>query len=151
MTVRPRTARARTLRRDATDAERVLWRALRALELPVRIRRQHPIGSYIADFAIPAHGLVIEIDGGQHADAADADARRTAALDEHGYRVIRFWNNEVLGNIEGVVETILREIESSPPLPNPLRPPRGREGITNEIGTPSPPPLYLTSGGRGLG
>ena len=126
MTVRPRTARARTLRRDATDAERVLWRALRALELPVRIRRQHPVGSYIADFAIPAHGLVIEIDGGQHADAAEADARRTAALTEHGYRVIRFWNNDVLGNIEGVVDTILREIESSPTSPRPSPP--GRRG-----------------------
>ena len=122
MTVRPRTVRARTLRRDATDAERVLWRALRALKLPVRIRRQHPVGTYIADFAIPAYGLIVEIDGGQHADAAEADAQRTAALSAHGYRVIRFWNNEVLGNIEGVVETILAEIGEWPTSPPPSPP-----------------------------
>jgi len=122
MTVRPGTIRARSLRRNATDAERLLWRALRSLELPVRIRRQHPIGDHIADFAIPAHGLVLEIDGGQHADAAEADARRTAALGEHGYRVIRFWNNDVLGNIEGVVETVLAEIGRSPTSPRPSPP-----------------------------
>ena len=122
MTVRPRTARARNLRRDATDAERLLWRALRELNLPVRIRRQHPIGAYIADFAILAHRLVIEIDGGQHAGAARADARRTEVLGAHGYRVIRFWNNEVLGNIEGVVETILRESGESPTSPPPSPP-----------------------------
>ena len=122
MTVRPRTMRARTLRMDATDAERVLWRALRELELAVRIRRQHPIGSYIADFAIPAHRLVIEIDGGQHAAETEQDARRTAALRKQGYRVIRFWNNEVLGNIEGVVETIVREIGESSTSPPPSPP-----------------------------
>lgn len=64
MAVRPRTHRARNLRRDASDAERILWRALREMNLPVKFRRQHPIGRYIADFAIPARKLVIEIEGG---------------------------------------------------------------------------------------
>jgi len=93
MPARPRTERARRLRREATDAERLLWRALRELDLPVKVRRQHPIGRHIADFAVPACKLVIEIDGGQHARVLAADARRTRALNGQGYRVIRFWNS----------------------------------------------------------
>ena len=117
MTVRSRTTRARNLRKNASDAERLLWRALRELDLPVNVRRQHPIGSYIADFAIPACRLVIEIDGGQHAETIDADARRTTALNAHGYRVIRFWNNEVLGNTEGVLRVIVAEMDRTPTSP----------------------------------
>jgi very-short-patch-repair endonuclease len=90
--------------------------------LPYKVRRQHPIGTYVADFAIPARKLVIEIDGGQHAEAAEADAVRTKSLKERGYRVVRFWNNEVLGNLDGVLQTIVEEIEKSPPHPGPLRP-----------------------------
>ena len=127
MAVRPKTSRARNLRRNATDAERVLWRAFREMNLPVKIRRQHPIGRYVADFAIPAHKLIIELDGGQHATATAADARRTQALKDLGYRVIRFWNNDVLGNLEGVLQTIAVEMDSPPPLPNPLRP-EGQRG-----------------------
>jgi very-short-patch-repair endonuclease len=115
--VRPKTRRARKLRHNATDAERVLWRALRELKISGKIRRQHPIGRYIVDFAIPAYKLVIEIDGGQHATAVEADARRTQDLGAHGYRVIRFWNNDVLHNLEGLLETILAEIDSSPTSP----------------------------------
>ena len=126
MSLKAKTVRARRLRKDATDAERTLWKALRELNLPLRIRRQHPIGIYIADFAIPAAKLVIEIDGGQHADAVESDANRTSALKDRGYRVIRFWNNEVLTNLDGVLTTILREIDNPPPHPSPLRP-RGAE------------------------
>ena len=93
MDVRPKTRRARELRRDASDAERILWRALRELTLPVKVRRQHPIGRYVADFAIPACKLAIELDGGQHAEAVKADAVRTEVMAAHGYRVIRFWNH----------------------------------------------------------
>jgi very-short-patch-repair endonuclease len=101
------TRRARRLRRDATDAERVLWRALRELEPPAgRFRRQHRIGAYVVDFACTRAGVVIEVDGGQHSWRADADAMRTAFLESRGYRVIRFWNNEVLDNLEGVVQRI---------------------------------------------
>jgi len=115
------------LRRNATDAELLLWRALRDAMPSTRVRRQHPIGNYIADLAIPAHNLVIEIDGGQHAAATEADARRTADLNARGYRVIRFWNNDVLGNLDGVLETIVAAIIERPPHPDPL-PPKGRRG-----------------------
>ena len=113
MQLRPRTLTARRLRRDATDAERLLWRALRASGMTWRFRRQHPIGRYIADFACPAGKLVIELDGGQHSAQAEADSARSAALARHGYRVIRFWNNDVIGNIEGVVATIETALKQS--------------------------------------
>jgi very-short-patch-repair endonuclease len=105
--------RARELRRDATDAERRLWSALRDRRLRgYRFRRQHPIGDFIVDFACTRHRLIIEADGGQHSDNA-ADLRRTAWLESAGWRVIRFWNNDALANADGVVETILREIVSA--------------------------------------
>jgi BirA family biotin operon repressor/biotin-[acetyl-CoA-carboxylase] ligase len=114
MALRARTLGARRLRRDATDAERALWRSLRDAKLPFRIRRQHPIGSCIVDFAVPACKLVIEIDGGQHARAAEADARRAQQLATHGYRVIRFWNHQVLGNPHGVLQAIRAELGRGP-------------------------------------
>ena len=99
------------------------------MSLPVKVRRQHPIGRHIADFAVPAHKLVIEIDGSQHAEAGDQDAARTRALQAHGYRVIRFWNSDVTGNLSGVIETIAAEIERSPTSPRPSPPRRGGEGV----------------------
>ena len=114
---RRRTVQARNLRKASSDAEQILWRALRELNLPVKVRRQHPIGAYIADFAIPAHKLVIELDGGQHASTNEADALRTEALNVRGYRVIRFWNNEVIGNLEGVLQVIAQALEQSPTSP----------------------------------
>ena len=71
---------------------------------------------------------MIELDGGQHADRIEEDDRRTAELVEHGYRVVRFWNNDVLSYIAGVLETIRRELDEGPPHPNPLRPKGRREG-----------------------
>ena len=85
---RPKTNRARNLRRNATEAERLLWRALRELDISVKIRRQHPIGRYVADFAIPALKLVIEIDGGQHATAGEMDEKRTRQLNRDSYYLI---------------------------------------------------------------
>ncbi|MGO8914720.1 MAG: endonuclease domain-containing protein, partial [Stellaceae bacterium] len=93
----------------------MLWRALRERLVSWKFRRQHPIGRRIADFACPARKLVIELDGGQHAERQDADDRRNAELAAHGYRVIRFWNNEVLESLEGVLETIRRDLEAPPP------------------------------------
>jgi very-short-patch-repair endonuclease len=100
------------LRRDATEAEKRLWRALRELPTRYRFRRQHPIGRRIVDFACPSCKLVIELDGGQHAMQPAADQARTLELARQGYRVIRFWNNDVMSNTAGVVEIILRELGS---------------------------------------
>ena len=98
--------RARQLRRNATEAEKVLWRALRSLQATdVKFRRQYPIDKYIVDFAAPRRHLIIEVDGGQHAhDSPD----RTRTLESLGYLVIRFWNNDVLNNLDGVLDEIAR-------------------------------------------
>ncbi len=102
---------ARRLRRDATDAERRLWSALRDRRLSgYRFRRQFPIGRFIVDFACTKHRLIVEADGSQHADS-ESDRERTAWLEEQGWRVLRFWNNDVLTNTNGVVETVLKELQ----------------------------------------
>jgi very-short-patch-repair endonuclease len=129
MPPRNRTATARRLRRQATDAEQRLWYALRDRCRPWKFRRQHPVGRRVVDFACPARKLAIEIDGGQHAFEQEADAARSVELARHGYRVIRFWNNEVLGNIDGVLLVVLRELEAAPTSPRPS-PPRGAERET---------------------
>jgi len=99
------------LRRDATDAERRLWSALRDRRLSgYRFRRQFPIGRFIVDFACTKHRLIVEADGSQHADS-ESDRERTAWLEEQGWRVLRFWNNDILTNTEGVVETVLKELQ----------------------------------------
>ena len=103
------TQRARTLRRRSTEAEKLLWHYLRGTQLEgAKFRRQQPIGEYIVDFVSFSHKLVVEVDGGQHAQPAEQvrDGRRDAWLQERGYRVLRFWNNEVLQNVEGVIEAI---------------------------------------------
>jgi very-short-patch-repair endonuclease len=101
------TRTARTLRKTQTDAEPLLWTRLRHRGLAGRkFRRQVPIGAYVVDFACLEENLVIEIDGGQHAERADKDEKRTAWLEGQGLRVVRFRNNEVLGNIEGVLMAI---------------------------------------------
>ncbi len=92
-----------------TDAEKLLWSRLRAGQVDgAKFVRQHPVGPYIVDFAARSARLIVEVDGGQH--GSEADAARTAYLNASGYHVIRFWNHEVLGNIEGVVETIRSEL-----------------------------------------
>ena len=99
--------RARSLRKTPTDAEQKLWTVLRRQQIEGhRFRRQHPIGVYVVDFVCLAEKLVVEVDGGQHAENIHADAKRTAWLELRGYRVLRFWNNDVLRNTGGVVETI---------------------------------------------
>jgi len=125
--VRARTEIARRLRRDSTDVERILWRGLRERIVGWKFRRRHPIGRRIADFACPAARLVIELDGSQHVDQTDADDQRTAEIPRYGYRVIRFWNGDVLENLEGVLETIRVALEAPPPHPT-LSAPRGGEG-----------------------
>jgi very-short-patch-repair endonuclease len=101
--------RARRLRNAATDAERHLWRYLRREQLAGhKFRRQYPIANYIVDFAcIPAQ-LAVELDGGQHVDAAVYDACRTQVIETHGYRVLRFWNDDVLLRTDVVLGEIFR-------------------------------------------
>jgi len=90
-----------------TDAERKLWARLRSRAIAgAKFRRQLPIGPFVADFACVERRLVVEVDGGQHAQAQRNDARRTRALADHGYTVLRFWNSEVLQNLDGVLATI---------------------------------------------
>jgi len=103
------------LRRNSTDAERKLWNVLRNRQLNgFKFRKQVEIDAYIVDFLCPALRLVIEVDGGQH--TPERDARRTAFLESQGFRVIRFWNNDVLENLDGVW-TRIEEALSTPPHP----------------------------------
>jgi very-short-patch-repair endonuclease len=119
------TARSRELRRNLTEAERVLCRELSGRKISgVRFNRQFPVGQFICDFVCREKRLVIEVDGGQHAVDAEYDARRTRFLNAQGFRVIRFWNNEVLDNLAGVVAVIARTLEN---MPSPS-PSRRREG-----------------------
>lgn len=107
-------SRARSLRRNLTDAELRLWTRLRAHRLEgISFRRQVPIGAYIVDFVCLAERLIIEVDGGQH--GSSRDEVRDAWLKSQDFKILRFWNNDVLSNIEGVLEKILETVRRSPP------------------------------------
>ncbi len=107
------TGLARKLRNDPTEAEKRLWSHLRASRFcGAKFTRQHQVGDFIADFACRSLRIAIELDGGQHAENA-ADHARTKLIEAHGYRLIRFWNNDVLGNTEGVLQIIAQEIALS--------------------------------------
>jgi lysyl-tRNA synthetase class 2 len=116
-------ATARRLRCDQTDAERKLWFRLRDRRLGgLKFRRQMPVGRFVVDFCREAARLIIEVDGGQHGERLEQDADRTRILEAMGYLVLRFWNNDVLQNIDGVAETIVNTLNqtSNPPHPDPL-------------------------------
>ena len=118
---------ARRLRHDATDAERVLWRHLRSRQVQgLKFRRQFPIAGFIADFACVEARLVIELDGGQHADRVVEDQARSARLVVNGYRVLRFWNDDVLKRTEDVLAEIWRQV-LTPPQPSPASRGGGQE------------------------
>ena len=102
--------RARDLRRNSTDVEKKLWRALREQLPDVKWRRQMPVGPYFVDLACFAQRLIIELDGGQH--TPETDAARTRFLESQGYRVLRFWNNDVADNCDGVIATIAMAVAS---------------------------------------
>lgn len=111
MVTRRGTALARNLRAAQTDVERKLWRALRNRQLDgCKFRRQFPIDRYVADFACVDAKVVVELDGGQHADRSEYDAERTRAIEACGFQVLRFWNRELIDNFDGVVETIRRAL-----------------------------------------
>lgn len=134
--------RARALRREQTDAEAKLWWRLRAGKLPgYWFKRQVPLGPYIVDFACLKAGLLVEVDGGQHADQVERDDRRTTWLESQGFRLLRFWNHQVLLETDDVVETIWIALDClrregmkarfpfDPPLP---ALPRRGEGVLGE-------------------
>jgi very-short-patch-repair endonuclease len=115
--------RARALRRQMTDAERAVWRLIRARQIDAhRFRRQVPLGRYVVDFVCHDARLVVEVDGGQHDPASPGEIARTRFLEGEGYRVLRFWNTEVLQNPEGVWVTIAAALgeASPPPQPSPI-------------------------------
>ena len=115
------TRRSRELRNNATPAERKLWKRIRNRQLSgIRFNRQVPIGPFICDFAARTALVIIELDGGQHAVRTLEDERRTRFLEGRGYRVLRFWNNHVLENVEGVV-TVIQNALNDRPSPNPSR------------------------------
>jgi very-short-patch-repair endonuclease len=110
------TDKARELRKNLTDAEKLLWSRLRAKQMEsFKFRRQEQIGRFIVDFVCYENQLIVEADGGQHAVEREKDAERTAWLNAEGFRVLRFWNHEILANLEGVMEVIERHLH--PPSP----------------------------------
>ena len=112
----------RTLRNAPTDAEHLLWQRLRGRQMEgCKFRRQHPYHDFILDCVCLERGLVVELDGSQHADAKSYDEARTHFLEAAGFVLLRFWNDEVFQNLDGVLEVIRRELErrANPSPPNP--------------------------------
>jgi very-short-patch-repair endonuclease len=104
-------ARARTLRQNTTEAEKRVWQILRSQQMNgYKFRRQVPIGRYIADFVCHEARLILEIDGGQHDRSSPQEAERSRFLQNESYRILRFWNNEVLANLDGIHATIAAEL-----------------------------------------
>jgi very-short-patch-repair endonuclease len=100
---------------NSTEAEKMLWSYLRASQIEgYKFRRQHPLGIYIVDFVCLKRKLIVEVDGGQHAERLENDEARSAWLTGQGFRVLRFWNNEVLEEMEAVLE-VIRAALTSPP------------------------------------
>jgi len=120
---------ARALRASITEAESRLWYFLRDRRFKgAKFRRQVPVGPYVVDFLCVAASLVVEADGGQHSERMARDEERTKYLEGNGYRVVRFWNNDVMGNIEGVMEVIGRELDMRTLTPGPSPKGEGSRG-----------------------
>ena len=126
-------ARAGALRQNMTEAEKRVWQILRSHQINGhKFRRQVPIGRYIADFVCHEARLIVEIDGGQHDRSSPPEAERSRFLQNQGYRILRFWNNEVLANLEGVHQTIADELgRITPTQPSPIK----GEGFTVSPGS----------------
>ncbi len=121
--------RARNLRKNLTEVEKKLWYWLRRQNLHgTRFRRQAPMGRYIVDFACYEPRLIIELDGGQHSEQTVYDAKRDDWLRSQGFEVLRFWNNEVNENLEGVIQVIMERLSMLHPPPHPNPPPQGGRG-----------------------
>ena len=120
---------ARRLRRSPTDAERKLWHALRRRQAGGwKFRRQHPFDSYVLDFVCLEAKLVVEVDGGQHGDSSTRDDARSAVLEMAGFRVLRFWNHDVLRDPGAVTDSIWDALQARAPHPHPSLPPEGEGG-----------------------
>ena len=103
--------RATNFRHNPSDAENLLWAKLKNRQLEgIKFRRQHPVGAFIVDFVSLEEKVVIEVDGSQHMENSEYDTRRTDWLESEGYRVLRFWDNDVLTNIEGVYWRIMESL-----------------------------------------
>lgn len=127
------TARARDLRNEPTEAEKLLWSRLKGSRLGgLKFTRQLPIAGYFGDFACRSARLVVELDGSQHVEAADYDTARTNALNAAGYRVLRFWNNDLTANMAGVLETILNAAGDAGRAPTPQPPPASERGSASD-------------------
>jgi len=100
------------LRKKSTPAERKLWSRIRDDQLGVSFRRQHAVGKYVPDFCSPKARLIIEMDGSQHLEQEEYDSERTKYLESQGYKVIRFWNHDVMKDIEGVIRAIIHAMDS---------------------------------------
>ncbi len=123
---------AKNLRKQQTFVENIMWGRLRSRQIAgTKFRRQQPIGKYVVDFISFEKKLIVELDGGQHASQRDKDKTRENFLISQGFKVLRFWNNEVLENVEGVMETIRLNCTSHPPL-NPLPSWEGRMNPSRE-------------------
>jgi len=123
---------ARRLRTNPTEAEKRLWRRLRMQQIQrARFRRQVPIGPFVVDFACIDCRLIVELDGGQHGSQIETDNQRTAWLSERGWRVLRFWNNEVFENMDGILERIASALATGD-CPHPVPPPHAGEGVAEE-------------------
>ena len=121
--------RARALRKNPTDVEKLLWRQLRMWQLEGhKFRRQQPIGKYIVDFVCFEKRVIVEVDGGQHAEQKEYDAERDAWLRAEGFKVLRFWNNEVLKSIEVIKDEILKTLNNTPYLSPPPQGGRRKTG-----------------------
>jgi len=105
------TENARSLRKSMTDGERLLWTRLRREQLGVKFRRQHPFLNFVLDFVCLESKLVVELDGSQHVDSQAYDGYRSQSLNDAGYIVLRFWNNQVIEELEIVMEEIYRRLE----------------------------------------
>jgi very-short-patch-repair endonuclease len=119
---------ARELRKSMTDAERKLWRGLRMRQMHgYKFRRQFPLGAYIVDFVCLEARLIIEVDGGQHADEKYGDTQRDVWLTDQKFRVMRYWNNQVLNELDAVLADIFRILDATPlpSSPHPGLPPQG--------------------------
>jgi very-short-patch-repair endonuclease len=111
---------AKRMRREPTEAEKLFWWEIRDRRLAgLKFKRQYLIDSYIVDFVCLEHKLIVELDGGQHSEMINNDAKRSAVLQSNGFRVLRVWNAEIFTNMEGVIDAVLAELDRGSSSPSP--------------------------------